>query len=172
MKKVVLTEQQTDKLMKKVVNEQNSLHELIHSDPDIHFIEVRICDFSHHRVTFKGKEIIDVSLGWKFKIEYRVEPEYRKYGIKTISVYGIRGPKEIDVNIEYYGRQSDPESLNNDSEVEETIKLPLNWDEMVIEHNDESLPYFGVDDEVDIELANDAQGNLIVKAINIDVRNF
>lgn len=167
MKKIVLTQEQTDKLINKIINEQTQF------DPNIHSVEIKKCEFNYNNVIYKGKEINDIALSYRFNIQYRVEPEYRKYGIKTISVYAINGPSEIDVDIDYYGRTPDPENLSDDGEVQETIKFPIDWDKMVIIKEDESLPYFGVNDQdVEIELNNDQEGNLVIKNIILYVKNF
>ena len=166
MKKIVLTEKQSKKLVNKLINEQaRSWHDLIHDDGRQH-VEVE-CDFDYYHLTYKGGQIDDI-LKNKLNISFLVEPEWRSYGIKSISVYDIRGPEEIELEIAYYPANSG----RDDDSVEEGFNLKLDWDNMLQTEDDETLGWFGVSNEMSIELANDGQGGLVAKSINIGVHGF
>jgi hypothetical protein len=171
MKKVIITEEQASKLVKQVTNEQTrSIHDLIHSDPDIHTVEIRKCNFYYHNLKYKGQEIDDVNLGWKFDLKYRVDVEWRSYGIKGISVYDFRGPDKMDLTISYYSPE-DPENMGDT--IDETIELPVNWDAVVVTEEDDELGYYGVDNnDVEVHLINDQQGNIIIKSIRLLIKHL
>lgn len=155
MKKIILTEEQTQKLMTNVINEK-------YPDED-QFYEQVTCDFSYHGAKFKGGEINDI-LKPQFTITYNIDVDYRSYGIKEISVYNIQGPNEIEAEIQYYPPDSD-------DYVEDILKLRLNWDNMVVTNEDQNMGYIGVHQDIEIELINDEQGNLVAKSIIVTLNN-
>lgn len=168
MKKLVLTEKQSEKLAKMVSEQSRSLYDLMNRDPNIHSIQVRDCYFHHRNLTYKGQNVEDITLGWKFNIQYRIDVEWREYGIKGISVYGFQGPKEMDITLSYYPNTNNPDNIDP---VEQTLQLPVNWD-AVETHQDENLGFFGVDDEIQIDLVNDQQGNIVIDTIHLNTYSF
>jgi hypothetical protein len=157
MKKLILTETQANKLIKKVIGEK-------YPDSDRFHIMVN-CDFLYHGVTYKGGEI--ASIGQiQFPVTYDVDVEYRSYGVKGISVYNIQGPQAIDVEIDYYPPGG------SDDYIEDMFKLELDWDELVVTSQNTSLGYFGVDQDLVIILSNDEQGNIIAKSIEVYTNNL
>jgi len=163
MKKIVLTTEQTNKLMGHIINEQNrSLYDMMYEDK--RKIEVT-CDFDYHGLRYKGGEINDI-LKSNFVVTYVVEPEWRSYGISSIYVYNISGPEEIEVEIEYYTDET------SDDHVEEYITLKLDWENMINIEESDTLGYIGVSPDITITLENDNEGGLIVKSINVDVRKL
>lgn len=159
MKKIILTESQTKKLMKKVINER-------YLDDERNHMTVN-CDFGYHGVTYKGGEIDDIGK-IAFDVSYEIDMEWRSYGIKGISVGQFQGPKYVELEITYFPAGTNP----NDDSIEEIITLPLDWTNLVNTNNNEELGYFGMDDDLDIILANDQQGNIIVKSIEVNMRGF
>ena len=164
MKKIILTEKQTDNLVKQVVEQS------MYQDPDIHNVEIRKCSFYYNGLRYKGQEVEDVNLGWKFELKYRVDVEWRSYGIKGISVYDFRGPDMLDLTITYYSPE-DPEGMGDT--LDETIEIPVNWESAVITEEDDELGYYGVDSEdVEVQLINDQQGNILVKSIRLLIKHL
>lgn len=158
MKKIVLTEQQTKKLMDHIINEQ--------SRNDERNSIFATCDFGYHGVTYKGGEIADISKV-NFTLSYIVDIEWREYGIKGIYVGGFNGPSHIELEISYYPA-NDPDG----DFIDETITIPIDWQSQVVTNNDNELGYFGIDQDIEIILTNDQEGNVIVKSIEINVQNF
>jgi len=163
MKKIILTEEQSKKLVDRLINEQSrSWRDLLNDDGRMH-VEVD-CSFYYHRATFKGGEIDSVSNN-KMSVSFLLEPEWRSYGIKSISVYDIKGPEAVELWIEYFVEgKEDPE--------ETTFDLKLDWENMLQTEDDESLGWFGISDDIEIELGNDPQGGLIATSINVGIRGF
>lgn len=114
-----------------------------------------------YNATYKGKEIDWVTSG-NIRLTYNIEMDIRSWGVKGISLYGIQGPSEIEVDVDYW--VSDEENFDS---VTETVTLPINWEAVVTEEEKNGLVTVG--DEIDIDLANDDKGNLIVKSVTVTV---
>ena len=110
--------------------------------------------------TYKGREV-DWVTGGNIRLTYNIEMDIRSWGVKGISLYGIQGPSEIEVDVEYYGSEETDESIT------ETVTLPINWEAVVTEEEKNGLVTVG--DEIEIDLANDDKGNLIVKSVTVTV---
>jgi len=110
--------------------------------------------------TYKGREI-DWVTGGNIRLTYNIEMDIRSWGVKDISLYGIQGPSEIEVDVEYYVSEETDESIT------ETVTLPINWESVVTEEEQNGIVTVG--DEIDIELTNDDKGNLIVKSVTVTV---
>jgi hypothetical protein len=115
--------------------------------------------FNAYNATYKGKEINDI-LPMKVRLSYNIDIEGRSWGIKGISLYGITGPSEIEAEIEYY--------IDDDNTDTVTIPMKLNW-ELAVTEIEKGMGGFSVGDEVEIELVNDAEGNLVIKEIKVPV---
>jgi len=131
------------------------------------------CDFDgyYNKLTYNGREIADIAKS-TFVVTYDVEPEYRRYGIKSIYVTGIKGPEEIEVEI---ATDKKPEERNEDDfddYIEDYLTLKLDWGNMLNVYENEMLGYFGVAPDASITLESDDAGGLRVKSINIEARNF
>ena len=90
--------------------------------------------------------------------------EYRRYGIKSISVYGFSGPDSIELEITPQTDDADPE----------TIVLPLRWndDNFVQTEEGSEMGWIGIDNEAVISLANDANGDLYVDFITFTIKDI
>jgi len=115
--------------------------------------------FNAYNATYKGKEINDI-LPMKVRLSYNIDIEGRSWGIKGISLYGITGPSEIEAEIEYF--------IDDDNTDTVTIPMKLNW-ELAVTEIEKGMGGFSVGDEVEIELVNDAEGNLVIKEIKVPV---
>jgi len=150
MKKIILTEEQSKKLMDKIISEQ-------YADNDRYSQEVR-CSFGYHKKTFKGYDIDWIDDG-RFNLSFRIDMEARSYGIKGISVYDFQGPEEIDIIVTYY-----PEGQDDDSIDEEMIIRP-DWSNVNTDEAD--IGWIGIDQDIEMDLTNDESGNLIAAGILI-----
>jgi hypothetical protein len=85
--------------------------------------------------------------------------DIKSYGIKDISVYNPSGPSEIELTVMYYGGGED------DDAIEEVITLPLDWEN--VNEDDGNIGWIGYDNQIDISLKNDENGNIVVESITL-----
>jgi hypothetical protein len=96
----------------------------------------------------------------KATVYYNIDIDYRAWGIEDISLYGITGPTEVDIDVYYY--------INDDDEDVITLPISLDWDMITVEEKTGTGQVF-IDKEVDVVIDNDSNGNLIVKEIIVKV---
>ena len=113
--------------------------------------------FNGYRANYKGHEINDI-LSTRVRLSYDIEIEGRSWGIKDINLGGITGPSELAVEVEYF--------VDNDNTNTVTLPMKINWGLAVREVETEK-GVFTVGDDVEIELVNDAEGNLMIKEIKV-----
>lgn len=113
-----------------------------------------------YRATINGNEIDWVDAA-SIKLSYAIDIEARSWGIKSISLYAIEGPSEIELQISYYPQGSDDPQ-------EAMVTLPLNW-ENVNKEEESGSGLITVGDEIEIELANNEKGELYASAITVPV---
>lgn len=144
MKKIIVTEEQSKKLVSKMLSEQ-------YRDNDRYSQKVKV-DFDYYKLMYKGQEVDWIPSDQEITVSYRIDLEYREYGIKSISVYDFAGPESIDVPITYYPEGSE------DSE-DDYVEIRLDWDGVETEEAD--LGYIGIDGVIQIALENDETGNIV-----------
>jgi hypothetical protein len=153
--KVILTESQVKKLIEGV---SNTL-ELNEGVSDRYSKEIAVEFYPPRGVLYKGNEINDVDRVFT-KISYNIEIEAREWGIKDISLSGIQGENELEVEVDYY--------IDENNTTQETTTIQLNWDDIKIENNSgEGVVTVG--DSLEITLKNDENGNLIVAELLIPI---
>ena len=153
MKKIIITESQSKKVMSKILAEQLS--------PQERYSQEVNCSFGYHKLTYQGNEIDWIS-DRTFTVSFIIYLDAREYGIKDISVFDFKGPEAIEVEITYYpGDDEDP--------AEEYITLPLNWDDVNAEQ-DADIGWIGIDRDVEIELTQTPDGGLAVGSITLHSR--
>ena len=148
MKKILLTENQLD-MIKKHINEGVS-------DSYSRDVETHIYIGNS---TYKGKEINDIS-NYSIRLSYSIDIEAREWGIKDISLYAIEGPKELEVEVDYF--------VDNDNTNTEVIKILLDWDKLETDSS-EGEGVVTIGDTLEINMTNDENGNLVVSHMNITV---
>lgn len=116
-------------------------------------------DFNYHNVTYKGREINDI-IGGPIRLMYDIEVEGRSWGIKSISLYGIIGPSEYEIEVEYFVDEDNTDSV--------TIPVKLDWSNLQTDEINE-MRFISIGDSLQINLANDANGNIFVKEMSIDI---
>jgi hypothetical protein len=116
-------------------------------------------DVDYYKVTYNGMDIEYVT-PLNINVNFDIDFEGRSYGIKSVSVYNVVGPSEVEMEIEYY-----PE--NSDDSVYETVTVPLNWEDVVLEKDDD-LGYIGIGDIIQISLKNDESGNIVCDTITVN----
>jgi hypothetical protein len=110
--------------------------------------------------TFKGMQIEEV-LSSNFNVNYNIDIDARGWGIKDISLFNIVGPNEINVEVSFYPNDSDELK-------EEMVTLYLDWDKLKTEES-KNKGAITIDEDIEIELFNDSDGNLLVKVISLTV---
>ncbi len=115
-------------------------------------------------VKYKGHGIDDIGYGLEYTLSFIIDQEHRSWGIKTISVYDVQGPEELDVEVVFY-----PEG--SDDPVDEYIQIKVDWDSTNYEH-ESPQGMIGIDRDVEMELVNDSEGNIIVKEIGVTTYSF
>ena len=158
MKKIVLTTEQMDKINEYVSSEGETkeLNESLNNERYEMKCEI---DFNYRSdLMYKGQEIEDIE-NLEYNVNYLIESEHRSWGIKSISVYDVQGPEELELYIQYY-----PEGSDDITEV--TVPLKIDWDAA---DYDQEVPrgIIGIDKNIEIELVNDSDGNIVAQSINI-----
>jgi len=110
----------------------------------------------YHNVTYKGQEINDISAP-QIDFTFDIDMDIRSYGIKGISVYNPSGPSEIEMEISYF--------TNGDDEDEDIVTIPLDWEN--VNEDNGSIGWIGYDNEIDINLKNDENGNIVVDSMTL-----
>lgn len=144
MKKIIVTEEQSKKLVDKIISEQ-------YAGSDRFSQNVKI-EFDYHNLTYKGQEVDWIPSNYQIRVSFRIDLEYREYGIKTISVYDFQGPEEIEVPVTYY-----PEG--SEDSIDEDVLIKLDWSNVQTEETD--IGWIGIGDTIQVELSNDEDGNLV-----------
>ena len=147
MKKIIITEQQLDRILNEQENNRYS-----------RTVRVHVWG-SSERIRYNGHEINDF-LAPEIKLTFTIEQEQREWGIKGISLYNIQGPPSIEVEVDYY--------IDDDHQQTATINLPLDWENNLNTNSLEGNGIISIADELDIELINGKDGNLIGK-MELDV---
>lgn len=147
--KIVLNENQI-KMIKKTINE----------GVDTNYereVEVKVYTYNS---TYKGKEIIDVRAYQNIDLSFVIDMEARSWGVKSVSLYGIRGPESITMTVDYYtNEEGDYES--------EDIDVKIDWDKLETDdRTGEGVITIG--HELEIDLMNDENGDLVVRGMSIE----
>ena len=153
MKKIILTENQLQKVESQIIKESS----------DYKFEETVKFDVDYYGVKFKGQDI-DWVVAPEVNITFNIDLDYRRYGIKSVSVYNFRGPDSIELEIT-------PQTEDGE---EETVVLPLRWNDSEFVQTEESdhIGYIGVDNDASLKLANDSNGNLFVEFVSFNVKEI
>ncbi len=158
MKKIVITEEQMSKINDYVSNEESKSTTINESIMNERYEQKCEIDFNYGSdVKYKGHGIDDIGYGLEYTLSFIIDQEHRSWGIKTISVYDVQGPEELDVEVVFYNEDID-------DTVDEYITIKVDWDQVKYEH-ESPQGMIGIDDTVQIELGNDSEGNIIVNEI-------
>ncbi len=101
---------------------------------------------------FNGYEIDDITID-DIIVNFNIEIEYREWGIKSIVLYNITGPKQIPCIVSYY-------KDNEEDTIEEKIILDLDWNKATkdVSNNGDQVTV----DNIEISLENMDAGNKLV----------
>ena len=133
-------------------------NQLLKEDLDNRYRKTVEVEIDNYGILFKGKEI-DYITPPQIELSFLIDQEHRSWGVKSITLYAIKGPDSIDVDVSYYISEDDSET--------ETISIPLNWD--LLETDDrEGEGVITIGDILQIRLRNDENGNLVLGEMSID----
>lgn len=154
MKKILIKETQFNNL-KKQLKEQSSLN-------DSYSKTVRVDVWgSSEKIKYHGYEINDFNTS-NIDIMFDILDERREWGIKTLEIYNIRGPKFIEIEVDYY--------IDDDTQKEAMIQLPLDWENNLETNKINGTGAITVGDNLEIELIQGKNGKIIPK-MTIDVES-
>ena len=91
---------------------------------------------------------------------YDIEIEAREWGIKDVSLFGIGGETELEVEVDYW--------IDEDNSEIETVILPINWDMLKTENNS-GKGIITIGNELEITLGNDENGDLIITEMSLPI---
>ena len=152
MKKIILTEDQMDLLRKNAQREDERRYRR----------DVKI-DVESYRVTYKGMEINDITTGYNPTLTYLIEQEHRSWGIKDISLYDIKGPEGIEIEVEYW--------VDNDNTETETLSLPIVWDSVETD-TQTGHGVVTIGDTLVVSLKNNESGEIVIDSLHLEVYNL
>ena len=178
MKKIVLTEEQMDMVNNYVSQEESKSTIINEAYGDDRYEEKCTIDFNYSsNLKLEGREIEDIE-NVEYTLSFRIDQEHRSWGIKDIAVYDVQGPEELEVEVKYYSsKERDTGSAWGDDTdygplvKEKYIKLKVNWDSTNYE-KEQSDGFVGIDQNVEMELVNDSEGNIIVKEIGVTTHSI
>jgi hypothetical protein len=176
MKKIVITEEQSKKLIDKIVNEQvPAVRQDEYSIDDGRYrmkCEFRF-DYGYNNLTpYKGGEIDDITDALA-EVTFAIDIQHETYGISKMDIIDIKGPQSIKTTIRYY-----PEGSSSEDEgwwkkrIEEPIVIPLDWRKMEIDDSGYKMNYVGVRKRIDVDVVPDGKGGLVSKNIQVEVKNL
>ncbi len=113
--------------------------------------------YYYNGVKLNGSEIESITDS-SVTLTFNIELEGRGWGIKNISISNIKGPSEVEVEVEFFERELQyayPTIL-------------LDWDKAIID-TQSGHGVITVGDEVDVTLVNTQDGGIAVKSIEITV---
>lgn len=148
MKKILVTENQLN-MIKKRVNEGYG---------DERYERMVSVDVETYGVKINGNDI-DWVTAPEIRLSFLIDSEHRSWGIKNITLYDIQGPSEIELTI--------TPQLDDYEEID--ITLPLNWENVEQETQENSGGVVTVGDEIIIKLGNNEDGEIIVESIHVPV---
>lgn len=148
MKKLIITESQAKRLG---LIKESLIKEGV---ADTYSRQVKL-SYYYSGASLKGHEI-DYITDTSVVVKYVIEVEAREWGIKDISLTNIVGPSQVDLEVEYYP--------NGDES--QTISVPLVIDWSLLKTQVQSgRGVVTIDEEIEVTLVNDNEGNLVVSGI-------
>lgn len=161
MKKIMVTNEQMDKINKFVSEEDESIN-LNEGLMDDRYEQECVIDFNYgSNLTFEGNEVADIE-SVNMRVTFLIEVEHKSWGIKGISLYDIQGFDEIDLYLDVYEEGDDDFTPTS-----KRTKLKLEWDGVDVE-NTTGQGMIGIDQNVELDLENDSEGNIIVSKITVE----
>ena len=176
MKKIILTEKQSKKLVNQIVSEQVPATQETEYTMDDGRYRMK-CEFQfdygyNDLITYKGGSIDDINNAFG-EVTFLIDIQQETFGISKMQVTDIKGPQSIKTTIKYY-----PEGSSSDDEgwwekrIEEPIIIPLDWRKMEIDTYGYKMNYVGVNKKIEVNVLPDGNGGLLGKKIQVEVKNL
>jgi len=164
MKKLILTERQTQNLINKIVDEQVPAVRTTEYAIDDGRYRIRCrFDFQYNDEfhKYKNGEIDNIEYGFA-EVSFLIDIQHETYGIKEIIITDIKGPSVIKTKIKYYpeGSSSEDEDWYKKRQ-EEEITIPLNWKKLEVDDSGYKMNYYGLHKIIDVNIVPDGNGGLI-----------
>ena len=153
MTKIILTESQLKALAKNL--NEDSMNSKYRMECEV--------DLNYFGAKYKGLEIDDITTS-NMTLTFDIDMEGRSWGIKDISVYNVQGPSEIEVEVVYYPEEGE-------DSVDETITIPINWENVDMQKDDE-LSYIGIGRDIQIDLTNNESGELVFDGVIVNYNSI
>jgi hypothetical protein len=151
MKKLILTENQVKTMTNTLIKES--------IDDNRYKRDVNI-DVESYGVTYKGMEINDISSGYNLTLTYLIEQEHRSWGVKDISLYDIKGPEGIEIEVEYW--------IDEDNMETGTISLPIDWGNIETD-TQTGHGVVTIGNTLVVSLKNDESGEIVIDSFHLEV---
>lgn len=113
-------------------------------------------NFDGYNSTLKNHEINYIN-PVKVNLNFYITFDVKSWGVRGISVYGISGPTEVEITVDYYDVDEEERSIE--------VPIRIDWESAVI--NEDKLGFIGIDDSAEVTLVNDSEGNLVVKSVEL-----
>ena len=152
MTKIVITENQLKKLTRNLNENYVDLNDTYEQECKV--------DVNYYGLKFKGYEINDINT-FNMDLTFLIDMSVKSYGIRDISVYGVKGPSEIELEVSYWLQEDGRDTT------EETVVLPINWENVEMQE-DETLGYIGISNLIQIDLVNNESGELVVDGVIVN----
>jgi len=112
-------------------------------------------DIDYYGVKYPGGYEIDYVSMYDdtISLTYNINLRYAEYGIYRAYIDNLRGEESITLQFEYY--EKGEETTKNE------LTIPINWEMVKIEESDD-INYIGLDNVINLTLANDSDGNVII----------
>lgn len=153
MTKIILTESQLKALAKNLNEDSMNGKYRMECEVDVNYFGAK----------YKGLEIDDITTS-NMTLTFDIDMEGRSWGIKDISVYNVQGPSEIEVEVVYYPEEGE-------DSVDETITIPINWENVDMQKDDE-LSYIGIGRDIQIDLTNNESGELVFDGVIVNYNSI
>lgn len=88
-------------------------------------------DLFYKNINYKGNIDPDISCN-PIKITFNIEMELKNYGVKSILIYNIKGPEEVEFFVRYYDE--------NDIEKGDDVTIKLNWQDAILINDEKNGP--------------------------------
>lgn len=119
----------------------------------------RVVNAKFNHDTYKGHTINDIP-DTKMRVLFDIDISYSSSGIDEINLGNIAGPSEVEVEVNYY--------LDNDNTDDAYVTIPLDWSKLITE-KDSGNGFISINDEVEIYLMENEEGNLVVERMEMVV---
>lgn len=168
MKKIILSEEQTQKLIDKIVKEQvPAVRATEYAVNDGRYHIKATADFNYHseKTLYKGGQIDEIRDA-KMDVSFLIDIQHETYGITEIKINDVKGPPKVQTIIAYYPWNGQEDEFGDVDPVEEPIIFNLDWRKVKIEKY-AGIEHFGIEDKIYITVVSDGHDGLLVKSIDV-----